>query len=317
MTLSTFTTCERILVTGATGFVGRQIVKLLLDLGCRVAAVQHNSKLPYDLSSRCETIFSGDITNSSFQKEIVTGCKIICHTAAHIPSKSNDDIDAEKSYQINSLASLGLVSAASLHCVNRFIYISSANLYGNVNHECDESTLPNPTGVAANYFISKLAGEKYITNVCMKNKMDYVILRIGTPFGPGEPDIKAIPSFLKSSILGKPIRITNGGLAKYNFVYVEDIAQCVLSAITKGSSGIYNIGSGESVSIFDVVQNIGKIFKDVKIAIENENIPNGNFHGFASISIKKACNVFNFYPTSLHDGLLKYINFLKTYLGLP
>ncbi len=301
----------RVLVTGASGFIGQTVVGILANGGHDVIALYRERELPTALQNMCLDAIRGDICDKSLSSKLFPSIDVVCHLAAFIPTNYSDINNAEKCYQTNALATLNLVSGAVAHKVSRFIYISTGNMYGFSDSIATENDPVFPSGVAAPYFVSKLAGEIYTSHVCQSSTMTGIILRVGTPYGPGEPKNKVIPSFLTQAILGNQLNIYQGGKPSYNFVYVEDVAVCVEKAIKRGESGIYNVSSGESTSLKEVAETIASIFSDRQLKINIEPPTLNIALGFPPISIAKATSVWDYKPLNLKDGLHKYLEIIQ------
>lgn len=300
-----------ILVTGASGFVGRHVAYRLAERGHRVIALCHKSQLPQHVLAVCKEVISGDISDYDSCKHMLQGVDGVCHLAGFIPERYGDPLWAQKCYQVNALASLNLAMCAVEMKVPRFIYISGANMYCPSKTPSMESCPIYPDQVAPYYLTSKLAGELYVNNICQNQQTDALILRIATPYGPAEPVQKVIPSFMKQASQAQPLRVFYGGLTTYNFVYVDDVAELITKAVMEGPAGIYNISSAEHTSLAELAQTVAKVYSDKKIEIKIDPPSNDAFAGFSPISIEKACKTWNYNPSSLLEGIKKYRQFLE------
>ena len=297
----------RILITGAAGFIGQHIVSLISQLGFRVVALQRNNKLPASLQEKCFRIITGDICDPAIQEEAVRGVDAICHLAAYIPNCFDDPGDAEKCFKVNAMATLGLAVAATKHNVKRFVYVSTGNMYSTSVKPAKEIDLVFPAGEASFYFTSKLAGEIYIAHVFQQASLPWIILRIGTPYGTGEPKNKVIPTLIEKAMAGGRLDIFNGGFPKYNYTFVGDIARSTSAAMKSGLSGIYNIASGEHTSLKKLAETVIEVFEDLSPSIYiHPTITSTPPVGFPALSIEKAQQTWGFSPTSLIDGLRRY-----------
>ena len=295
-----------ILVTGATGFIGRHVVAALADRGCRVVALQHRTELPADVQSRCERVVSGDIRDPDIQKEALQNVRSVCHLSAYIPARINDLAEAPPCYLINAQATLELGAAAANQGVRRFVYMSTGNMYAPSATPRTEDDNLFPVEYATGYFVSKLAAELYLTHIAKRTTMEVLILRVASPYGPGEPREKVIPNFLRLAAQGQELRIVNGGRARYNFVYVTDVAECVVKALDHGDPGVYNVASGEHTSVRELTEAIVELFAERAVPLHVEPETPGSFAGFPALSIEKARRTWGFAPRSLAAGLREY-----------
>jgi len=296
----------RVLVTGASGFLGGHVVTALLDRGYRVVAHQNRRAISPELKTRCERIVSGDICDPRVQEEVLQDVQVVCHLAAFIPTQYAVLQDAVRCYTINAQAVLELAAKAIERGVRRFIHFSTGNMYAASDCPCAEENRIFPAEYATDYMASKLVAELYLTSICQPSPMDAVILRIATPYGPGEPDKKVIPTFLRFAAQGHPLSLVNEGLATYNFVYVADIADLTIRAIESGSPGIYNVASGEHTSLLELADSIIGLYREHEVPLTVGPLVTGSFSGFPAISIDKARKEFGFSPCSLIEGLRLY-----------
>ncbi|MGB8096296.1 MAG: NAD(P)-dependent oxidoreductase, partial [Terracidiphilus sp.] len=197
-------------------------------------------------------------------------------------------------------------TAASDRGIRRFIHMSTGNMYAASDRACIETDSLFPTEYATGYFASKLAAELYLTHLGKRTGVEVVILRVGTPYGPGEPGQKVIPNFLRLAAQGQGLRIANGGAARYNFVYVTDVANCAVMALEGGPPGIYNVASGEHTSIRELTHAIVELFGEREVPLHVEPAARAPFPGFPALSIDKARRTWGFAPSSLAAGLRRY-----------
>jgi UDP-glucose 4-epimerase len=148
--------------------------------------------------------------------------------------------------------------------VKRIIFPSSGGaIYGNQEKEhFSEDNLTNPISP---YAISKLTIEKYLEYYKRHKGLDYLVLRYSNPYGPGQNIIGSqgiIPIFLNLIKQGKPITIFGHGNNTRDYIYIDDLVDLTLSLYKrKNKYSVYNIGSGSSTSINEIVDIMKKITK--------------------------------------------------------
>ncbi|TAM65980.1 NAD(P)-dependent oxidoreductase [Mycobacterium sp.] len=310
MTTSDATPTELVLVTGATGFVGGHVVRALADAGYRLAVLQNRTPLPADLATLCERVPTGDIRDPQVREAALDQISIVCHLSAYIPMRMDDLHEADLCNQINALAVSNFAEEAAQQGVRRFVHLSTANFYAEADSARTESDSVFPAQLGAAYFVSKFAGEVYLSNISKRTGMEVLILRVATPYGPGEPNNKVIPTFLRMAAEGKPLRMVNGGVTRFSYVHVADVAASVLNAVGGGDGGIYNIASGEHTSILELAQQIVALQGDSPTTLDIEPVAAGAFPGFAPLSIDKARRTWQFAPRLLATGLREYRDYL-------
>ena len=103
----------------------------------------------------------------------------------------------------------------------------------------------------------------------------------------------------------------HGGAATYNFVYIEDVAGCIASALESGVPGLYNVSSGESTSVRQLAESVARLHRGRAVRVLVEPGVGTGASGFAAISIEKARRTWGYRPLSLDQGLTRYRDALK------
>jgi len=301
----------RVLVTGASGFVGQHLVAALLDLGFAVVACPGPRELAKELRERCDRLVPGDICDPHVQADALEGVCAVCHLAAYIPERMADHRETLQCHLVNAHATLELGLKASEQGVRRFVHMSSGGIYAASDQPRYETDALYPTECGIGYMASKLSAELYLTDIGRRTPMEVVMLRLGTPYGPGEPPQKVIPTFLRLAEQGKPLCLAKGGLARFNFVYIHDVVGCLLAALSKGPAGIYNLASGEHASLRELAEAVVALFPGREVQLHVEPEVQGAFKGLPPLAIDKARLTWGFNPRPLAVGLQEYKLFLE------
>jgi UDP-glucose 4-epimerase len=299
-----------VLVTGAAGFIGKHVVRALVDNGYRVAALQHRTALPGEMATLCERVTSGDICDAAVRRAALDQADAVCHLSAYAPARMDDLHEANRCNQINALGAVDLAEEAAQRGVRRFVHVSAANMYAHGDSPRGESDAVFPSHYATAYLTSKLASEIYLSNIAERTDMELLILRVATPYGPGEPAQRVIPTFLRLAAEGKPLRVADGGVARFSYVHVADVATSVLGAVGSGAGGIYNIASGEHTSVLELAQRIVAMQGATPDTLQIGSASSGSFQGFAPVSIEKAYQTWRLNPRPLAVGLREYRDYL-------
>lgn len=252
---------KHILITGGTGFLGKQLVKELMDYKTRITII--DKKMP--LARQFEKLikkkgiqFIGcDLTKKSDIKQIKREIKdsvIVIHLAAFVPISGNQHEDLiEKSTRVNIEGTINLVTSIS-DLLQKICYVSTLDAYGNpVYMPVDEQ---HPTNPLSYYGASKLATEKYLQVFSLKSKIPLTILRLSCTYGPGEWYERAMPNFIRAAIDKKPLVIYGDGSDVRDYLYLDDAIRAIVLALRKNSGGLYNIGSGRGYTIKEVAKKI-------------------------------------------------------------
>jgi len=296
-----------VLVTGASGFIGRHVTTYLSKKGFSV--------LTTDLRG---ADVNGDLSDRVFVLDIVAKLRFdaIVHLAAVTDIKMSIQ-DPYKTYIVNDLATLNLLEAASRKDVQRFIYASSANVYGvPVELPVKESTPFNPR---TPYDYSKVVGEHLVRSYAATKKLKATILRSWKIFGEYERLTAAIPNFIKCCLKGESIPLYNGGADTTDPYYAENYARVIeLCLINDKAVGeVFNVGTGVERSIKQIAMEIKRLtdsnskLVDLPPRSEAEKEP---MRSYPDISRLK--RVLGYEPVvSFEEGLQKTISWVKDVIG--
>ena len=250
----------RILVTGAAGFIGYHLSRYLLETGHDVIAIDKvNSNERLDILVQYENFDfrHRSIADISFLQE-VGEVDYIVHLAA-LPDVRKSIGRPYIQIQQDVLGYINLLEYAKiLENLKRMVFTSSSSVYG-VGGGFSETS---PTMPIAPYGVSKLNNENM--NTCYSHLYGFPItsLRFFTVYGTYGRDNMVIWKFIENISLGKPIALFNNGMNERDFVYVSDVVNAILLAMFDEKStghNVYNVGTGTSVSVLEVVRIIEDI----------------------------------------------------------
>ncbi|MFC1964610.1 NAD-dependent epimerase/dehydratase family protein, partial [Chloroflexota bacterium] len=203
---------------------------------------------------------------------------------------------------INAEGTLNVLNAAYLNNVDKFIYSSSMSVYSEPPRHLpvDECHPVQPSTI---YGVAKLAGELYCNVYC--KAMDIVVLRYSGAYGKGERESNAVHTFISQALENKPITIHGDGSQTSDFIYIDDAVQGTLLALENDKPGIYNIGSGEELSVHELAERIINLTNS-KSKIILTNYDSERPFRFV-LDITKAREAFDYSPRSLDEGLGIYM----------
>jgi UDP-glucose 4-epimerase len=252
------------LVTGGAGFIGSHLVEALVAAGRSVRVFDDFSTgLRSNVPAGVEVI-TGCVTDLRAVSAVVAGCEVVFHLAA-LASVTRSIEDPLTSHRVCADGTLNILDAARRAGVRRFIYAGSASAYGRANDPGgqDEDT---PLEPLSPYAAAKLAGEFYCQSFAHAYGLETVRLRFFNVFGPRQradsPYSGVIALFLAAYLAGRPPTVFGDGLQSRDFVYVSDVVDALIrSAETPGiSGGVYNVGTGRSVSLLDLIGELNALF---------------------------------------------------------
>tara|TARA_B100000579_G_scaffold25171_1_gene17729 strand:+ start:23251 stop:24234 length:984 start_codon:yes stop_codon:yes gene_type:complete len=269
---------EKIIVTGAAGFIGFSLCRELLKKKVDILAVDNFNEYyslelkesRYNLlmheSKECDNFFSFkrlDLTDKNALEKVMVDFKpsIVCHLAAQAGVRYS--LENPQTYVDNNInATLNLLEISRKIGVKDIVFSSTSSVYGlSDNVPFSEGTkLDSPISP---YSSTKLACEALCHTYHYLYGIRFRILRFFTVYGPwGRPDM-ALFIFTKSIIENKPIKVFNSGDMKRDFTYIDDIIAGFLLAIDKSYDfEIFNLGFGKTVKLenfIDILErNLGK-----------------------------------------------------------
>lgn len=243
---------DSILVTGATGFIGRHLIKQLIKENKNVCVLVRTKADEKYFSSEV-SIKIGDLTNLSSLIDACRGVQTIYHLAgfAHVTNQRNPNFN-EKHYKINFLGTKNLILAAESANIHKFIFFSSTKAVGDASHCINETWKKAPN---TPYGIAKRDAEALVINFGQRSKAHTCILRPALVYGPGCKGnlfhmIKAID---KGYFLPIP-NIPN----RRSMISLHDICQIAILAAnnTKTNNQVYFVTDGNAYSTYQLYFNI-------------------------------------------------------------
>ncbi|RLG83915.1 MAG: UDP-glucose 4-epimerase [Thermoprotei archaeon] len=303
-----------VFVTGGAGFIGSWTVEKLISKGYRVVVLDNLSYGSIDNLSKVlnDIIFiNGDIRDNELLEKLFKEYRFygVIHLAALI---SVDEVSQKpyKGYSINVYGTFNLLEMSRKYDVKRFVYASSAAVYG------DPQFLPinedHPLRPKSLYGATKLAGEALVNSYSHNYGLSTISLRYFNVYGPrmkSGPYSGVVYVFIHNIMNNKPLTIYGDGLQTRDFIYVEDVAEANLIALESSVTGSCNIGSGSNISIKDLAYRILRLMGREDLEIVYDEPRRGDIrHSLADIS--KAIKLLGWKPrTSFEEGLKRTIKY--------
>jgi len=242
-----------ILVTGGAGFIGKHLVRSLLEKNYVVTIFDNFSNSTKDsISSLVEMgakIIEGDITKPLETLNAIKDQDVVIHLAAKI-SVSESISNPLETYRVNVNGTRNVLVACEKNNIKKLIVASSAAVYGEgtPNVKLTEESETNPISP---YGESKVQMEQEIREFVSKHDINCIILRFFNIYGVGQSNEYAgvITKFMERIAHDKPLEIFGDGFQVRDFVAVEDVINSIHDTISHSKSGIYNIASGKAITI--------------------------------------------------------------------
>ena len=252
------------LILGADGFLGSHLTDNLFSRGYEIRAFDRfregKSNNLEHLRGKIEFL-AGDFLNQNDINEGLRGIDVVFHfVSLTTPASSIKDpfIDIDT----NLRATVQLLEKCVKNNVQQFIFSSSGGtVYGNLNKDkFSEDDLTIPTSP---YGISKLAIERYLEYFKVNFGLDYLVLRYSNPYGSRQNTLGSqgvVPIFLNRIKTGEAISIFGDGENVRDYIYIDDCIDLTMKIFSKNNRqfNLYNVGSGEAISVNCLVQMIEK-----------------------------------------------------------
>jgi len=300
------------LVTGGAGFIGSNLVELLLGEGHEVVVLDDlSSGYVENLFHRTDFI-NGDVSAAGVAESAAAGCDVIFHLAASVGNTRSIDNPVRDS-EINVIGTLRVLEAARSHGINRVVASSSAGIFGELK------TLPiaedHPQDPDSPYGASKLAEEKMCLVYNKLYGMKNVALRYFNVFGLRQRyDAygNVIPIFAEKMLRHQTVTIFGDGEQTRDFVHAADVARAnYLAGTSETAAGAFNIGSGTRISINKLAEMMARLVGEDSEIVHGDPRPGDVRDSLASVEAAK--DAFGFVPSvDFEEGLAAYLDWLRT-----
>ena len=307
-----------VLITGGAGFIGSNLARALAARGDRirvlddlsVGSVRYLDGVPHEL-------VSVTLADDSAVRETVRGVDAIVHLAARagIPDSV---ADPRGTFEANVSQTVGLLDAARLAGVERFVFASSNAAAGDHAPPADETDLPHPVSP---YGASKLAGEAYCQAFAATYGLAACALRFSNAYGPNSLHKRSVvAAWLRAALTGQPIAIDGDGEQTRDFVHAADLAAAIAAALDapaeRVAGELFQVGTGRETTINALATAIGAAL-DRPVTIRHTPARPGDVRRNVS-RVDKAATVLGYRAArSLADGLAETARWFAAALDDP
>ncbi len=242
---------ERIMVTGAAGFVGAAVARALTAAGYQVRALVRASSPRANLAGFPGEIVNGDLRDGAALATAMAGCWGVCHVAADYRLWARDPDEIVRN---NVEGTRAVMNAARDAGVERIVYTSSVATLGLDRLPADETAPLTPENAIGAYKRSKVLAERLVEDMAADG-LPVVIVNPSTPIGPG--DVRPTPTgrIIVEAASGRMPAFVDTGL---NLVHVDDVARGHVLALQKGRIGERYVLGGQDVSLRDFLAEIAR-----------------------------------------------------------
>ena len=252
------------IVTGGAGFIGSHLVDRLLVDGRKIRVLDNFStgrreNLDHHRGSGAVDIIDCDIADKSAVMAACAGAERIFHLAARadvVPSIQ----EPEAYFRANVDGTFSILEAARAHGVKRMVYVASSSCYG------VPDIYPTPETAPADprypYALTKYLGEQMALHWAQVYRLPVSSVRFFNVYGPRARTTGTYGAvfgvFIAQMLADKPLTIVGDGEQTRDFTYVGDVVDALVTVAARGGDGaIYNVGSGQPVSVNDLVRHLG------------------------------------------------------------
>jgi nucleoside-diphosphate-sugar epimerase len=297
-----------VVVTGAAGFIGSHLCRLLLEEGNDVIGV--DSFTDYYPRAYKEDHLAGVRGHRDFWlvdddlltmrlEPLIDGAEYVFHLAGQPGVRGSWGADFAAYARQNILVTQRILEICRSFPIAKLVYASSSSIYG------DAESFPTPEAVSPRpvspYGVTKLAGE-YLCEVYRTNfEVPTASLRLFTVYGPGQRPDMAFARLVRCALLGHPFQLLGDGEQSRDFTYVGDVVRAMVDAAQSSWCGIANIGGGSRVTMNEVLDIVGGLCGALDVQRREAAVGDVR-HTAADCSTARAG--FGYRPrTSLRDGL--------------
>lgn len=284
------------------GFIGSNLAKHCVDAGFNVIVLDRGI-CPDSLATNKARWIHGNIENLQYLHKAIKGADVVFHLFSSTVPADKVSVENELSHNVFLLSNI--LDVCIEHKVKRFIFMSSSSVYGIQERECiSELSVPLPISI---HGLQKLAMENLIYIKSLHSAMDYRVLRLANPYGPGQSLVGR--QGIIAILLGKVMRnevldIYGDGEAIRDYIFIDDLCRFCLSCLDdRSNQAIYNIGCGIGYSLKQIIKKVENIcncvVKKNYRAARAEDIPT------SILDISKAQQLLNFSPDHDIDNGIK------------
>lgn len=311
---------KRVLITGATGFIGANLVREFLRKGAEIYIFTRTTSNKWRVGNILKEIheYCVDLLDYERLKRVILDIRpeIIFHTAVYGGYPFQKDVN--KIIQTSVMGTINLVNACSKIEFDILINTGTSSEYGLKNSPMSETDLLEPN---SNYGVAKASATLFCQAKARSEKLPIVTLRLFSPYGYYEEPTRLIPSVIISCLTGKNPKLLSPKAVR-DFVFVEDVMDAYIRVvkaenIDKIRGEIFNISYGEQHSVGEVVNKMIKLTGNKVKPIWGSVSQRPNEPNIWQANITKAKNVLKWEPKySLDEGLSKTLRWFERNIDL-
>ena len=280
---------KKILITGAGGFIGRNLVyELSVDKKNLVYALDDNSRGSLEKIVKKKNVIKKniDVTNFNKLEKLIKNINFdICYHLAAVNGTKNFYNIPEKVLEVGVQGTSNIIKLIKKYKVKKFFFFSSSEAYQKPTKiptdEKEELKIPDVFNPRLSYGGSKIIGELMTINYLRKSNVNYYIIRPHNVYGPDMGDDHVLPELSKKikrklKLKNINIKIFGSGKETRSFIYIKDAVRAIILISEKGKSNqVYNLGNNQEKTIIDIIMVMSKILQK-KISITKGSLHRGS-----------------------------------------
>ncbi|MEV7598286.1 NAD-dependent epimerase/dehydratase family protein [Kitasatospora sp. NPDC089797] len=310
----------RIAVTGGCGFIGSHVVDHLIAAGHEVLAVDTTDKYLHPDAEHARI----DVLDLPALTSALAGSEVVYHLAA-MADVEQVSADPVRAVRTNIDGTEAVLEAARRSGLSRTVLASTVWVYGAAlsddqldggEQELDEHVPIELEHSGHLYVATKLAAEMLVHSYRELYGQHFTILRYGIPYGPRMRDELVVARFVQAALAGRPITIAGDGLQSRNFVYVEDLADAHVRALSPSAEDqTFALEGSTAVSVRDIADTVDRLLGPV--TIEHIDGRKADYTG-RRISSAQAKRLLGWSPsTNFAEGVHRYADWYRATAAAP
>jgi UDP-glucose 4-epimerase len=296
----------QVAVIGGGGFIGSHVVDRLVAVGHQVRVVDLAPRWRNPAAQYREL----DLFDEDGLARALAGCTAVFHLAgaSDVNEVAADPVGAVR---LNVEGTARVLAAAQRQRCERVLLASTVWVYGATRGEGErtEDAPVDLTRAGHVYVSTKLAAELLVHSYREMYGQRFTILRYGIPYGPRMRDVLVVARFVRAALGGEPITIAGTGEQQRNYVYVEDLADAHVRALSPAAADqVLALEGGTPVSVREIADTVTELIRQVPV----EHVPArpADYQG-VGVSNRRAKEVLDWSPeTSFVVGVRRYLDWL-------